>query len=72
MTLQQLVSDSLSPVKVIGATTGKILKRKVTEQTLNSNPKLADLHILGVQSTFTSSKDPLTCWVDEHEFHTKK
>ena len=72
MTLQQLVSNSMLPVKIIGATTGKTLKRNVTAKTLERNPQLATLNILGVQSTFTTNKDPLTCWVDEDEFNSKK
>lgn len=70
MTLQQLLLDSMSAVKILSSSTGKVLKRKVTAQTLS--PQLADLHILGVQSTFTTNKDPLTCWVDEREFNSKK
>jgi hypothetical protein len=71
MTLHQLVSDSLTPVNIISSSTGKVLKRNVTAKTLNRNPQLMDLHIQGVQSTFTTCGDPLTCWVDEQEFHTK-
>lgn len=69
MTLQQLVSDSMSPVKVIGSTTGKVLKNNVTTKTLERNPQLATLQILGIQSTFTTS---IVCWVDETEFNSKK
>lgn len=69
MTLQQLLLDSLSAVKILSSSTGKVLKRKVTAQTLAQ--QLADLHILGVQSTFTTCGDSLTCWVDEREFNNK-
>lgn len=71
MTLKQLVSDATTSVTIIGASTGKTLKRNVTTETLERNPKLGALNVLGVQSAFTIN-DQLTCWVDEQEFKGTK
>lgn len=62
-----------APVNIIGASTGKTLKRNVTTETLDRNPKLGALSILGVQTgTLLVPFDQLTCWVDEQDFKGTK
>jgi hypothetical protein len=67
VTVRQLVYDAATPVTIIGASTGKTLKRNVTTETLGRNPKLGTLNVLGVQTSL-SLNDQLTCWVDEQDF----
>lgn len=71
MTIRQLVCDAATPITIIGASTGKTLKRNVTTEMLDRNAKLGTLNVLGVQSTFTVN-DQLTCWVDEQDFKGTK
>lgn len=71
MTVRQLVYDSAAPVTIIGASTGKTLKRNVTMETIKRNPKLGEMHALGVQTSL-SLNDQLTCWVDEQDFKRTK
>ena len=71
MILQELVSEV--PVQIISVTTGKILRRSVTAKSLECNPQLATLHILGVQTaTLLAPCNQFTCWVDEQEYNNKK
>lgn len=71
MTVKQLVDDAMTAITIIGASTGKTLKRNVTTEMLDKNHKLGALNVLGVQSTFTANNQ-LTCWVDEQEFKGTK
>lgn len=71
MTVRKLFDDAMTAITIIGASTGKTLKRNVTTETLDKNPKLGALNVLGVQTSL-SLNDQLTCWVDEQDFKRTK
>ncbi len=70
MTVKELV-DAATSVTIIGASTGKTIKRNVTMETIERNPKLGALNVLGAQTSL-SLNDQLTCWVDEQDFKGTK
>ena len=71
MTVRELTQIAISPVTILGASTGKTLKRNVTTETLERNPTLGTLNILGVQ-TIILPDERFTCWVSETDFNATK
>lgn len=71
MTVRELTQIAINPVTIIGASTGKTLKRNVTTETLDNNPKLGALNLLGVQ-TILLPDERFTCWVSETEYNATK
>lgn len=71
MTVRELTQISASPLIIMGATTGKILKRNVTTETIKRNPKLGELRMLGMQTSLAIDTQ-CTCWVRETEFNAIK